>query len=87
MMWSSSYQRTSPAWRARPPRVHRTAAQRAAAAGAGHQAVVCLGALVEVAGWVDQGVAEARAGYPWLVSGPAFARRLAGFTGVPVRAR
>jgi aminoglycoside phosphotransferase (APT) family kinase protein len=52
-----------------------------------YQAVVCLGALVEVAGWVDQGVADARAGYPWLVSGPAFAGRLAAFTGIPVRAR
>jgi aminoglycoside phosphotransferase (APT) family kinase protein len=52
-----------------------------------HQAVVCLRALVEVAGWVHQGVAGTRDGHPWLVSGPAFARRLAALTGVPVRAR
>jgi aminoglycoside phosphotransferase (APT) family kinase protein len=52
-----------------------------------HQAVVCLRALVEVASWVHQGVAGARAGHPWLVSGPAFARRLATLTGTPVRAR
>jgi aminoglycoside phosphotransferase (APT) family kinase protein len=52
-----------------------------------HQAVVCLRALTEVASWVHQGVAETRAGHPWLASGPAFARRLAALTGVPVRAR
>lgn len=52
-----------------------------------HQAVVCLRALVEVAGWVHQGVADSREGHPWLVSGPAFARRLAALTGAPVRAR
>jgi aminoglycoside phosphotransferase (APT) family kinase protein len=52
-----------------------------------HQAVVCLRALTEVAGWVYQDVAGTRAGHPWLVSGPAFARRLAALTGAPVRAR
>jgi aminoglycoside phosphotransferase (APT) family kinase protein len=52
-----------------------------------HQGVVCLRALVEVASWVHQGVADARAGHPWLVSGPGFARRLATMTGAPVRAR
>ncbi len=52
-----------------------------------HQAVVCLRALVEVAGWVHQGVVGTRAGHPWLVSGPALTRRLATLTGVPVRAR
>lgn len=52
-----------------------------------HQAVVCLRALVEVAGWVHEGVDGTRAGHPWLVSGPAFARRLATLTGTPVRAR
>ena len=52
-----------------------------------HQAVVCLRALVEVASWVDQGVADTRAGHPWLMSGPAFARRLATVTGAPVRPR
>jgi aminoglycoside phosphotransferase (APT) family kinase protein len=52
-----------------------------------YQAVVCLRALVEVASWVHQGVADTRAGHPWLVSGPAFAGRLAALTGAPVRAR
>jgi aminoglycoside phosphotransferase (APT) family kinase protein len=52
-----------------------------------HQAVVCLRALVEVASWVHQGVADQRAGHPWLLCGPAFARRLEALTGAPVRAR
>jgi aminoglycoside phosphotransferase (APT) family kinase protein len=52
-----------------------------------HQAVVCLRALVEVASWVHQGVAGTRAGHPWLISGPAFARRVTTLTGSPVRAR
>ena len=51
-----------------------------------HQAVGCLRALVEVAGWVHEGVAGQHAGHPWLLSGPAFARRLASLTGTPVRA-
>jgi aminoglycoside phosphotransferase (APT) family kinase protein len=52
-----------------------------------HQAVVCLRALTEVASWVHQGADRARAGHPWLINGPAFARRLTSLTGVPVRAR
>jgi aminoglycoside phosphotransferase (APT) family kinase protein len=52
-----------------------------------HQSVVCLRALTEVAGWVHQGAAGDRAGHPWLVCGPAFARRLSRLTGVPVRPR
>jgi aminoglycoside phosphotransferase (APT) family kinase protein len=52
-----------------------------------YQAVVCLRTLVDVAGWVHQGMADTRTGHPWLISGPAFARRLAGVTGSPVRAR
>ena len=52
-----------------------------------HQAVVCLRALTEVASWVHEGAAGARAGHPWLINGPAFARRLTSLTGVPVRAR
>lgn len=51
------------------------------------EGVVCLRALVEVAGWVDAGVADERAGHPWLVAGPAFAARLSRLAGVPVRAR
>jgi len=49
--------------------------------------VVCLRALTDVAGWVYQDAADTRAGHPWLVSGSAFARRLATLTGAPVRAR
>ena len=71
--------------------VRRYQRQTAAAVGSGelrwHQAVVCLRALVEVASWVHQGVADARAAHPWLIAGPAFARRLAKLTGAPVRAR
>ena len=52
-----------------------------------HQAVVCLRALTEVASWVHEGADGARAGHPWLINGPAFARRLTSLTGVPVRAR
>lgn len=52
-----------------------------------HQAVVCLRALTEVAGWVHQGTDADQAGHPWLVSGPAFAARLARLTGAPVRPR
>jgi hypothetical protein len=36
---------------------------------------------------VHQGVASTHTGHPWLVSGPAFARRLATLTGAPVQAR
>jgi hypothetical protein len=52
-----------------------------------HQAFICLRALAEVAEWEHQGVAGTHAGHPWLVSGPAFARRLTALTRIPVRAR
>jgi aminoglycoside phosphotransferase (APT) family kinase protein len=52
-----------------------------------HQAVVCVRALVEVASWVHEGTDGARAGHPWLINGPVFARRLTSLTGVQVRAR
>jgi aminoglycoside phosphotransferase (APT) family kinase protein len=52
-----------------------------------HQAVVCLRALVEVAGWVRDGTVSGRDGHPWLASGPAFARRLTALTGISVRPR
>ena len=52
-----------------------------------HQAVVCLRALTEVASWVHLGVDGAHTEHPWMMTGPAFARRLAALTGVPVRAR
>jgi aminoglycoside phosphotransferase (APT) family kinase protein len=52
-----------------------------------HRAVVCLRVLVEVASWEHEGATGARAGHPWLMSGPAFAGQLTAFTGAPVRAR
>jgi aminoglycoside phosphotransferase (APT) family kinase protein len=66
---------------------HQTAATVADREITWYQAVVCLRALVEVAKWVHQDVLGAHTGHPWLLSGPAFARRLAGVTGVPVQAR
>lgn len=51
-----------------------------------HQSVGCLRALVESAGWAQQELVEAHAGHPWLVCGPAFARRLTALTGSRVRA-
>jgi aminoglycoside phosphotransferase (APT) family kinase protein len=47
-----------------------------------HQGLVCLRALVEVAGWVRHGDVDARVGHPWLVSSPAIASRLDSLTGV-----
>jgi len=49
-----------------------------------HEGVVCLRALVEVAGWVAAGEVDGHRGHPWLISGPAFARRLSGLTGASV---
>jgi aminoglycoside phosphotransferase (APT) family kinase protein len=51
-----------------------------------HQGVGCLRALVEAAGWAQEGLTHAHAGHPWLVCGPQFAGRLAALTGSPVRA-
>ena len=52
-----------------------------------HEGVVCLRALVEVAGWVAAGTADDRVGHPWLVSGPAFAIRLSTLTGTTITPR
>jgi aminoglycoside phosphotransferase (APT) family kinase protein len=52
-----------------------------------HQGLVCLRALVEVAGWVRQGDTDARAGHPWLVSGPTIADRLGSLTGMRISPR
>jgi len=52
-----------------------------------HEGVVCLRALVEVAGWVAADQVSERKGHPWLVCGPAFATRLHALTGVAVRSR
>jgi aminoglycoside phosphotransferase (APT) family kinase protein len=51
-----------------------------------YQAIACLRALVEVAGWVAVGGLDAHVGHPWLVAGDAFAARLSQRTGVAVRA-
>lgn len=51
-----------------------------------HQGVVCLRALVQVAGW-DEIARRAQRGHPWLVSGSSLAARLARLTGSSVRAR
>ena len=52
-----------------------------------HQAVVCLRALVEAAGWVASGTIDERTGHPWVIAGDAFAARLQVLTGAPVTAR
>ena len=52
-----------------------------------HQAIVCLRALVEVAGWVAEGTVDGKGGHPWVIAGDAFARRLQRLTGAPVTAR
>ncbi len=51
------------------------------------QAVVCLRALAEAASWVHEGVADSRAGHPWLLSADRFAEHLTAVTGVRVRPR
>ena len=52
-----------------------------------HTSLLCLRGLVEVAGWVAAGRADAHAGHPWLTLGPALSARLAATVGTPVRAR
>jgi aminoglycoside phosphotransferase (APT) family kinase protein len=52
-----------------------------------HQAVVCLRALVEVAGWVMTGTIDERGGHPWVIAGPAFAARLRTLTDAPITPR
>ncbi len=52
-----------------------------------YQGLVCLRSLVEVAGWLHDGAAGTHAGHPWLVLGPALARRLTALTGIAVRPR
>lgn len=52
-----------------------------------HQGVVCVRALVEVAGWVAAGTIEGRDGHPWVIAGHAFAARLHDLTGVEVTSR
>jgi aminoglycoside phosphotransferase (APT) family kinase protein len=52
-----------------------------------HQGVVCVRALVEVAGWVAAGTIEGRDGHPWVIAGDAFAARLHDLTAVEVTSR
>jgi aminoglycoside phosphotransferase (APT) family kinase protein len=52
-----------------------------------HQGVICVRALLEVAGWVAAGTIDGRGGHPWVISGDAFAARLRELTGVVVRPR
>ena len=52
-----------------------------------HQGVVCVRALVEVAGWVAAGTIEGRDGHPWVIAGDAFAARLHSLTSVEVTPR
>ena len=52
-----------------------------------HEALVCLRALTEVAGWARDGNVSDHANHPWLVSGVALAGRLGAVTGVVVRPR
>jgi aminoglycoside phosphotransferase (APT) family kinase protein len=52
-----------------------------------YQAVTCLRALVEMAGWVHAGEEQAHADHPWVALSPALAARLTAVTGLRVRAR
>lgn len=52
-----------------------------------YHALVCLRALVEVAGWVGAGTVADRGGHPWVLAGDALAGRLGAATGVPVTPR
>jgi aminoglycoside phosphotransferase (APT) family kinase protein len=52
-----------------------------------YSAVVALRALVEIAGWAHDGIADERAGHPWLLSRDAFAAQLQTVSGVTVAAR
>jgi len=49
-----------------------------------NQAVICLRALVEVAGWVAAGAVDERVGHPWVLAAESFAARLGARTGVTV---
>jgi len=52
-----------------------------------HQGVICVRALVEVAGWVAAGTIDGRDGHPWVIAGDAFASRLQDLTSVVVTPR
>lgn len=52
-----------------------------------YQGVMCVRALVEVAGWVAGGTIDGRAGHPWVIAGNALAARVTSLTGASVRPR
>ena len=52
-----------------------------------HQGVACLRALVEAGGWFHDGLADERAGHPWLLVGDALSGHLGALTGAAVRPR
>lgn len=52
-----------------------------------YEGVVCLRALVEVAGWVAAGAVDEHQGHPWLLCGPAFSARLSALTCQQVSSR
>jgi aminoglycoside phosphotransferase (APT) family kinase protein len=52
-----------------------------------HQGLICVRALVEVAGWVAADTVDSRVGHPWVIAGDAFASRLSALTGHTVSAR
>jgi aminoglycoside phosphotransferase (APT) family kinase protein len=52
-----------------------------------HEGVICLRALVEVAGWAAGGRLDDYTGHPWMISGSAFAARLTRLTGIAVTPR
>ena len=49
-----------------------------------NQGLICLRALTEVSSWVEGGTLRERRGHPWVIAGPAFARRLRELTGIAV---
>jgi aminoglycoside phosphotransferase (APT) family kinase protein len=52
-----------------------------------HQALICVRALLEVAGWSTAGTLGDRQGHPWVIGANAFAARLAQMTGAHVEPR
>lgn len=52
-----------------------------------HQGLVCVRAVVEVAGWVAADTIAGRDRHPWVIAGDAFATRLHDLTGVEVTPR
>lgn len=51
-----------------------------------NQALICLRALTEVAGWEADGTAPNRRGHPWMISRSQLNAQLAAHTGVTIAA-